>query len=430
LNLDKTRVTSFEEGFRFLGVQFRGAEAMIPWKARRGDGRVLFMARPMPARLLREYRRAPEPQEEEQTPAQVKPRPPLAADRGKATSLDMAYLYVTQQGAILRKSGDRFLVEEDGHIALDLPYHRLDHILIFGNVQVTSQAMAEALDHNIALSLFTRHGRFRGTLTPPAGKNVDLRLAQYAAWKDPARSAGLARGTVAGKLVNSLRVLERYEDRDRASDSSGAERRSIEGTLGRLGEAGSLAELNGHEGAAASAYFDALMRFNRSGFEWSGRVKHPATDPLNALLSLAYTLLMNEFNALIEALGLDPAIGFLHEIDGARPSLALDLMEPFRAPAADRLVLTMVNRRQITVEDFEPRDAHGSLFLKPGTMRMFFEEYEKWMLAPIARVNDRPVTFRSAIRSEVDRFAKTLKSNDPWTPFAFGAGESSAAAAS
>jgi len=422
LNMSKTRLTSFAEGFRFLGVRFAGQEAMIPWKPHRKQGRVLFIARAMPPRALREYRKV----HGVRPAGPAGPERPPGAGAGKVTTragaaeVDMPYLYVTLQGAILRKSGDRFLLEHDGEIVMDLPYHRLEHILVFGNVQITSQAMAEALDHNIALSLFSRQGRYRGSLSPPPGKNVLLRLQQYGIRQDVGAALGVARETIRWKLENCLRVLERYEDRDRQADETQEARQAITGIQAGLDEADSVPEIQGREGAAARLYFDGVMRFNRSGLEWRGREKHPARDPLNALLSLAYTLVMQELSALVEAHGLDPAIGFLHEVDGARPSLALDLMEPFRAPIADRFVLTTVNRGQIQAEDFEKRDDHGGLFLKPEAMRGFFEAWERWMLTPVAREGEKPVHFRDLLRQEVANFAAMLRTGSKWDPYGFG----------
>src|SRR5207247_1013107 len=122
---------------------------------------------------------------------------------------------------------------------------------------------------------------------------------------------------------------------------------------------------DGWEGAGARAYVGALMEFNRSGLDWPGRRKHPATDPLNALLSLAYTLLMHELTALLEGAGLDPYLGFLHQVDYGRPSLALDVMEAFRHPVADRLVLTLVNREMLDAGDFHSGGERPGVFLSP-----------------------------------------------------------------
>ena len=142
-----------------------------------------------------------------------------------------------------------------------------------------------------------------------------------------------------------------------------------------------LAALDGVEGAAAREYFSLVMQFNRSEMAWPGRVKHPATDPLNALLSFTYTLLMREVSGLLEGAGLEPYLGFLHQVDYGRPSLALDVVEPFRHPVADRFVLTMVNMRVLDAPDFEEGGPGHGVFLKPAGMKRYFADYaERWML--------------------------------------------------
>jgi CRISP-associated protein Cas1 len=162
------------------------------------------------------------------------------------------------------------------------------------------------------------------------------------------------------------------------------------------------------------------MQFQRSEFVWPGRHKHPAPDPLNALLSLGYTLIMNEISALAQGHGLDPGLGFYHELDGSRPSLALDLMEPFRALIVDRFVLTYANRQQCRAEDFDRRGESQGLFLKPDALRQFFEAYERWMLQGVGRAEEGKVTLRIALRREVNRFADFLlrrrKESIPWQP--------------
>ncbi len=294
-------------------------------------------------------------------------------------------------------------------------YHRIENILLFGNVQVTTQAIAEALDKGTGVSFFTRNGRFRGALRSSSGKNVELRLAQYGAYKDHGRSLELAKATVRTKVRNGLEVVARYEGRDTASDLTPELRAVMEAQIVGLEAATNAAELDGYEGAAAKAYFEALMKFNRSEFAWPGRVKHPATDPINALLSLAYTLVIEELNGMVEGVGLDPAIGFLHEVDGSRPTMALDLMEPFRHPVCDRFVMAAVNRGMFRAEDFAARDDHGGLVLEPGAMRRFFEGYEEWMQA------GSEGSFRRALQREVEKVGAALRDGGEWVPFGWPA---------
>ena len=159
-----------------------------------------------------------------------------------------------------------------------------------------------------------------------------------------------------------------------------------------------------------------LMRRNKSAFAWPGRQKHPATDPLNALLSFAYTLVGNELAGLVEGLGLDSYIGSLHQVDYGRRSLALDLVEPFRAPLADRFVLTLINRRQFSEADFEPNDKDG-LYLRPESCKRFLGEYEYWMLhAPIGKDMNG---FRPVLRATVEGYAAALRNNTAFQPWLY-----------
>jgi CRISPR-associated protein Cas1 len=150
---------------------------------------------------------------------------------------------------------------------------------------------------------------------------------------------------------------------------------------------------------------------------WLGRIKHPATDPLNALLSFSYTLLMNETSALLEGAGLDPYLGFLHQVDYGRPSLALDIVEPFRHPVADRFVLTMANKRVLDGSDFESGGPGHGVFMKPAAMKRYFAEYERWMLAKA----EGRTGFRECIRNDVEKLCAALRDKTGFEPWRYTA---------
>ena len=385
LNRDKTQIVDFAHGFRFLGALFEGDAIWVPWKNERVKGRLLFMARPLPPAMRARFETAPPRGSVELALSKAGattagPGAVRSDGAAEGRSGAVAYLYLTEQGAILRKAGDRFLVEKEDEVLLDLPYHKLETVLLFGNVQVTTQALAELLEKGVNLSLFSRQGQYRGSLAPPRGKNVELRLAQFDRYRDGARALEMARRVVAAKIANGLAVLERYRARNEATAEGEERRASLEAAVGACAGAGTVAALDGIEGAAARAYFTMLMEFNRSGMAWPGRQKHPATDPLNALLSLTYTLLMHELTGLAEGAGLDPYLGFLHQVDYGRPSLALDLMEAFRHAVADRLVLTVVNREMLGAEDFRAGGERPGVFLARAAMKRYLGEYERWML--------------------------------------------------
>ncbi len=442
VSTEKTCITSFEEGFHFLGAFFLKEDVFVPWKREHRQGKLFFMARPMPAALLARYQR-PEPRtalslafdragvslgtSESQRPWERGRPAHNGADKERAGErpalpggrMPVSYLYLTEQGAVLRKSGDRFLVEHEDQVELDLPYHKLESVLIFGNVQMTTQAMAELLDKGITVSLFTRQGRFRGSLDPPRGKNIELRVAQFEAYKDPARTLQFAHAAVEAKIANGLRVLERYADRQAQPPEYPGWRQTLTNALAALPSAANSESVLGIEGSAAHAQFSALMSFNRSPFQWPGRVRHPATDPLNALLSLGYTLVMHELSGLLSGIGLDAYLGYLHRVDYGRPSLSLDLLEPFRHPLVDRLVLTAVNKGMFEEGDFQPGGDREGLFLAPKPMRRFFAEYERWMIALPAEGEKRTHSFRDLLKVEAERFAATLREKREWVPFRF-----------
>ncbi len=482
LSTEKTHITSFAAGFHFLGAFFLNDDVYVPWKHEHLHGKLFFMAKPMPRSLLARYE-----QPEARTAvaealrraglANAQPEAPQPISPGRA---DVSYLYLTEQGAVLRKSGERFLVEKDDQVELDLPYHKLESVLIFGNVQMTTQAMAELLDKGITVSLFSRQGRFRGSLDPPRGKNVLLRLAQFEAYKDEARALQIARAAIQAKIANGLEVLDRYASRQAQPQGFGPARATLAASLSAAGAAPNVQALLGIEGTAAHAQFNTLMLFNRSPFKWPGRVRHPATDPLNALLSLSYTLLMNELSGLLSGLGLDPYLGYLHQLDYGRPSLSLDLLEPFRHPVADRLVLMAVNKAVFQPDDFqkaggrETSEGQEGLYLAPEAMKRYFAQYEHWMIAPPRTVDSQQLTvnsrggpcdhpsvvcaggeakngkpeagsagpdgatkdesvaaqsgqgkkpnpcFRDLLKAEVQRFAAALRDKRDWVPYHFG----------
>lgn len=414
-NHEKTRLTSFDEGFTFLGVYFIGNRAYIPWKRERPAGRPVFVARPMPAWILQRYRQPARVTNVAEALRRGGVRfVATAAVAAGQKGVEMAFLYITEQGAVVRKSEDRILIEKDDRVLLDRPYHKLEAILLFGNVQVTTQAMGELMEKGIRLSLLSRGGRLRGVVAPVAGKDVELRMRQFELFRDGERCLALARECVQAKAGNGLVVLRQYQRRtDQAGGGGWAE--SIPETISHMGQAGDLSQLMGCEGSAARAYFEGLMSFNRSGFAWTGRAQHPSPDPLNALLSLVYMLILQELMGEMEGLGLDPYLGFLHQTEYGRPSLALDLLEAFRHPLADRLVLEVGNRRLFAESEFERRD-DGGVRLKADGLRRMLEWYEQWM----TKSRKGQPSWRARLRNEVEEFRRFLRDGSPFSPFVYG----------
>lgn len=267
-------------------------------------------------------------------------------------------LYVTTQGAYLAKDGQAVAVRIEKETRLRVPLNNLEAITCFGRVGLSPQLMAACAEAGVSLSLLSEHGRFRAAIVGFTPGNVLLRRQQYRWADDPKATTEVARSVVLGKLANCRTVLLRAA-RD-AADTDRVE--SLKRVAKRLGAsiheaqtADSAERLRGLEGEAATHYFgtfDDLRTVAGDHFAFCGRSRRPPLDPLNALLSFVYTLLLTDVRSACEATGLDAAVGYLHRDRPGRPSLALDLMEEFRPWLADRFVFSLINRRQLGSRDF------------------------------------------------------------------------------
>ncbi|GGF01073.1 type I-C CRISPR-associated endonuclease Cas1 [Stappia taiwanensis] len=272
-------------------------------------------------------------------------------------------LYVTVEGAGLRKDGENLVAEVEGEERARVPLHMLASVVVFGGIYLSPALMQACAAGGIAIVLLDRIGRFQARVEGPQSGNVLLRRAQYRLSEMPDE---IVRGLVLGKVANQRGVLMRAL-RDHGAELDETRRRAIDAAIRRQAEilrritgAGEGAEtLRGAEGEAAKLYFgvfDHLLRSPDEEIRFRGRSRRPPLDPVNAVLSFLYTLLTHDCRAAAESVGLDPAVGFLHRDRPGRPSLALDLMEELRPVFADRLALSMFNRRQLRAGDFETRD--------------------------------------------------------------------------
>jgi CRISPR-associated protein Cas1 len=351
----------------------------------------------------------------------------------------MANLYLTEQGAVLHKHGERLVVTKDKVTLLDVPCHEIDAVLLFGSVQITTAAVRELMEQGIEMALLTRRGRLLCQLTPPMAKNVPLRLAQYERSKDAQFALAFARTVVGAKVRNGLGVARQYAYNYKGHGLE-SELRELEAHGPRIDAVQTAGELFGVEGNAARTYFSAFGKMIRTGLIFPGRRKRPAPDPINALLSFGYTLLFNEIASLLDGVGFDPYIGFFHKPDYGRPSLAADLVEEFRAPVIDRLTLRLINTRVFDAGDFYAHPSSGSMYLKRESLAKYFTQYEAavgepetGMDGPIDPGTPSPPTegtsrrekgtaqkagsVRALLRRQVYRLQRTLLDGVPYEPF-------------
>ena len=281
-------------------------------------------------------------------------------------------LFITTEDAFLKKDGAAVAIKIDGKVKLRVPLHNLEGIVCFGwNTVASAQLMHACAENNITLSFHNPHGKVLVSSRGPISGNVLLRRTQHRISDDLEKCIPIARNLIAAKLSNSRTVLQRAL-RDHYSEQSGNLSVAIDYLSHRIKaalHADSLDSLRGIEGESAVTYFAVfnelitLPQEERGPFVFKNRSRRPPLDPINALLSFLYVMLAHDCRSACESVGLDPQMGFLHRLRPGRQSLALDLMEELRAYLADRLCLSLINRKQVSAKDFEIKES-GAVLLK------------------------------------------------------------------
>lgn len=294
-------------------------------------------------------------------------------------------LYITTDGAWLHKDGANIVMSVDREERARLPVHMLESLVCFGRVLVSPPLLGYCAEQSISVSFLTSYGKFLARVEGPVSGNVLLRREQYRVADDPACCAAIVRNVLSGKLHNQRMVLGRTlrDHGDKLADIDLAALQHAHMRLKRitavLPHDATVDLLRGHEGEAAQAYFgafDHLIRVPDADLRFRGRSRRPPLDAVNALLSFLYTLVTHDCRSALESVGLDPAVGFLHRDRPGRPSLALDLAEEFRAMLADRLTLSLINRRQLGTRDFRTMD-NGAVLLADDARKTVLTAYQE-----------------------------------------------------
>ncbi len=289
-------------------------------------------------------------------------------------------LYLTTPGSYAHLDHETIIVEADHVVLIRVPMHHLGSIVAYGNVLISPYLIHRLAKDGKSICWMTEYGAFRGKLQGPTSGNVLLRVAQQQAARE--QSLLLARTLVTGKIHNQRQVLLRGAREAATEDQRRQLLRAVQvvTALSRsVSRFSTVNALRGLEGIIGRQYFHALpslIRQEDSALSFTRRNRRPPKDPINALLSFGYAMLSHECQSACEVVGLDPQIGFLHVLRPGRPALALDLMEEFRAHIVDRLVLSVVNRRQITADDFLTRPG-GSVELQEKGRKAFITAYQK-----------------------------------------------------
>lgn len=291
-------------------------------------------------------------------------------------------LYVTSADSYLALDGENVVILEKEDELGRLPLHNLEAIISFGYRGTSPALMGACAERNVSLCYVTPQGRFLARVSGKTKGNVLLRKKQYAVSMDTPQKLPIARNCIMGKVYNARWVLERaVRDHSMQIDVSEVKAASdtLKRTLEEINKCEDIDRLRGLEGEAASTYFrvfDELILQQKKDFIFQGRNKRPPMDNVNALLSFVYTLLANSTASALEAVGLDPYVGFMHTDRPGRCSLALDMMEELRSSFADRFVLTLINKKIVTGKQFK-KSENGAVILKEDARKTVLTEWQK-----------------------------------------------------
>ncbi|MFO1043480.1 MAG: CRISPR-associated endonuclease Cas1 [Planctomycetaceae bacterium] len=286
---------------------------------------------------------------------------------------DALPLYVKEQGAFVGKDGDRLSIRHRDAKLMSVPLITVSQVSLFGNVQISSQALREIVDRGIPVCHFNYGGWLHAMTTGHSHKNIELRIAQFAAAADAEKSIALARGFITAKIKNCRTLLRRH------APSLQRELDQLAEWAGKTAQAETAESLLGLEGMAAKTYFAGFAQLLKGDntFDLSGRNRRPPKDPINALLSFVYALLVKELVIATRAVGFDPLLGFFHTPRYGRPSLALDLAEEFRPIIGDSVVMTLVNNGEVTSSSFISRA--GAVALTESGRKSVIAAFERRM---------------------------------------------------
>lgn len=331
----------------------------------------------------------------------------------------MAILYVDTQGSSIYREKGVLLVKKDDVLIKELPISQIDKIILVGGIYLSTGALNLILNNSIFTSFLTIDGRYKGSLFSGFSKNIDLRIKQFQKFFNPKFREDFSRIIINNKIKNLYSFLLKHKRNHKESniDTEISKLKIVINKLKKV-ERFSLPQLLGVESIAAKYYFSAFGKIIRKEFSFERRTMHPPKDPVNSLLSLGYTLLLNEFVGLIYSHGLDPFIGYLHGTEYGRESLAVDLIEEFRF-VVDAFVLKLINKKILVKEDFEFDKSCGYFKLGERGRKIFYEQYEKKLLTDLKEENIKTVSnYHKIFNTQVTKLSNFIDDeNKQYLPF-------------
>ncbi len=326
----------------------------------------------------------------------------------------MATLYLNEQQSIVKKRDEYLIIQYPDKRKTEIPLIRVSQIVVAGDVTLTTPALHTLLERGIEVCFLSMYGHFRGRLSPPVAKNALIRREQYRVHTDPQKALLVAQACVKGKLTNMRTMLLRANRQTQNEDMSKAAD-ALQQAIQRIGSAPTVGSLLGVEGQGSAIYFGVFGKLLREPWCFVHRRRRPPTDPVNAMLSLGYTLLSNQVASAIQVVGLDPYAGFLHQTRHGRPALALDLMEEFRPIIVDSVVLNICNHHILSEQDFH--EELGVVLLKPEARKTFYRKFEERLQEEVQHPRfDYRTSYQRCIELQVRLLSKSLTGEIPAYP--------------
>ncbi len=420
LNPDKTRITTFDHGFRYLGFQFLRSMVYKPSEKEDqpasgglpGDVERHCAAVHAPPSF---HAVAPSPQE---PPAGAPPSNEHDSGEDDGDEIPpskdhdplIRTLYLVEPGTVLGKEDEKFKVSRKGEVIREIPVFKVNQVLLFGPIQITTQAMEFCLLRDIPVILLSSSGRYYGTIESFRGMKVSAHRRQFEARTDAHKALAVSRGIISAKIGNAKVVIQRYA-RKRPHLSLDEHVQRINAIMKQIPSASEINEIMGFEGAASAAYFAAMRVMLGAEWGFARRQKQPPRDPVNSLLSYGYTLLFYNIYAIVRMHGLHPFVGFLHEIRDGHPALISDIMEEFRAPVIDAMVMNLLLRNMIGKDDFTMTgEGNGGMCLLSNDARkVFIRAFERKMNSAVRHPGTGfTVDYRRCINLQVQAIGRII----------------------
>ena len=325
----------------------------------------------------------------------------------------VAVLYVKEQGSYIQKQGERLVVSKNVDRLLEIPILNIENIALIGNVQITTQALHMLMERGIDVSYFSYGGKYLGHTASDASKNIFLRFEQYRYYQDLERRLSMARVIVNNKILNQIALIREHRW-NHSEYNWKADVEQMEKYRQLLNEKHTSNEILGIEGICSNIYFGAFGHMLSCDFSFRGGNRRPPRDPINVIISLAYTFLTKEMCGALDSESFETYLGFLHGIRYGRKSLALDMIEEFRQPVIDRFVILLFNKRMISKYDFEFEE-DGNVVLNEEGFRKFCTEYERWMNGKNTMSGEK--SFRNCIKKQVASLKKSICTGEVYVPY-------------